>query len=307
MPTPKANSIPRGFAPPVVTARGGEGGMTHRSDNAHVQYWTGSDIPVEINAERLSIAYRAWVAASRNGVPRLSDILASEARAAVNDALLHLKVNNEYLVVSQGADHMRYIGRDMRGLLLTEVNATVGPVLGELYDQCLARNEAIYSRFVSHVAPDSVYWEGLFLPLKGDEDGHSRFVMGYNTPIDNKIDILQMMLDRSPIGMIAAIPLGDGKDGIDGRIISINARAKEILKFDEKGSQVHYIRELAPWFRDKTGWTQTGVTTVGKSTWFRYRDQSNRDYAVTMEALKRYVLFSIAEIGKGESPPAADP
>jgi len=304
---PASKPIPNGFAPPVVTARGGEGGMTSRSDNAHVQYWTGPDIPVEISAERLLRAYRGWFGISRDGVPRLSDILASEARAAVGDTLLHLKVNQEYLVVSQGTDHMRHIGRDLRGLLLTEVNATVAPVLGELYDQCLARNEAIYSRFVSHVAPDSIYWEGLFLPLKGDDGGQSLFVMNYNTPIDNKVDILQMMLDRSPIGMIAAIPLGDGKDGIDGRIISINARAKEILKFDEKGSHVHYIRELAPWLRDKTGWTQTGVTTVGKSTWFRYRDQSNRNYAVTMEALKRYVLFSIAEIGKGEDPPAASP
>jgi hypothetical protein len=62
MPTAKATSIPPGFAPPVVTARGGEGGMTSRSDNAHVQYWTGSDIPVEISAGRLLLAYRAWFA-----------------------------------------------------------------------------------------------------------------------------------------------------------------------------------------------------------------------------------------------------
>jgi len=77
---PASTPIPNGFAPPVVTARGGEGGMTSRSDNAHVQYWTGPDIPVEISAGRLLLAYRGWVAASRNGVPRLSDLLASEAR-----------------------------------------------------------------------------------------------------------------------------------------------------------------------------------------------------------------------------------
>jgi hypothetical protein len=303
-----ANGILRAFASPIITARGGEGGVAHRSDEAHVQYWTGSDIPVEINAERLLIAYEAWVASARNGVPRLGDLLASEASAAVGDALLHLKVNNEYLVVSQGADHMRHIGRDMRGLLLSDVNARVAPVLGELYDQCLARNEAIYSRFISQVAPDRGYWEGLFLPLKGDYGGHSRFVMNYNTPIDNKADILQMILDRSPVGMIAAIPLGDDKNNIDGRIVSINARAKGILKLDENGSHIHYIRDLVPWFRDKAGWTRTSVASKGLKTWLQYRDnKSNREYAVTMEPLKRFILFSIAEIGTAEGARLACP
>jgi hypothetical protein len=301
------NEVPPGFAAPVVTARGGKGGMSRRSEDAHVQYWTGSDIPVEINSERLLIAYAIWAREAKNGVPRLSAMIASGASAATNDAMLYLKMKDDYLVVSQGADHIRNVGRDMRGKLLSEFKSPVSLVLKDLYGECLQNSEPMYARFISGLAASS-YWEGLFVPLKGDDGDESKFVMSCTTPIDNKADILQMILDRSPIGMIAAVPLGNDKGGVDGRIVSINARAKAILKFDEKGSRVHYIRELAPWFRDKTGWTRTSVAHQGQKTWFRYRDNKlNRDYAVTMEPLKRFVLFCVAEIGTAEGDRVAGP
>jgi hypothetical protein len=296
MPAPRKNSAPRGFLPPVVTARGGEHGMTYRSHKAHVQYWTGFDIPVEINSERLLSAYEAWDAASKDGVPRLRDIMTSAANAAVNDALLYLKVNDDFLVVSQGPDHVHHIGYDMRGCLLSEFDPAVSPVLKELYEKCLADQVAIYSRFASDMAPNSIYWEGLFLPLTSDEGGNVQFVMNYNTPIDSKADILQMIIDRAPVGLITAVPLGDSRGGIDGRIISVNARAKELLKFDENGSRVHYIHELAPWVRDIAGWTRTSVSTEGQKTCIHYRGKSNGAFSVTMEPFKRFILFSIAEI-----------
>lgn len=298
---PAMNGAPRGLLPAVVTARGGERGVTYRSGSAHVQHWTGLDIPVEVHAERLRSAYRAWVAASKDGIPRLSEMMNSEANVAVNDTLLFLKVNDDFLVVSQGADHIRHIGSDLRGRLSSEFNVPVSHVLKQLYDKCLAQKEAVYARFVSDLAPDSVYWEGLFVPLKADAGGNAHFVMTYNTPIDSKADIFQMILDRSPMGIIAAVPLGERGGSVDGRIILINARAKELLKFDDNGSRVHFIHELAPWFRDISGWTRSAITTEGEKTCIRYCDKSNRRFSVTMEALKRFVLFRISQIGDAEA------
>jgi hypothetical protein len=92
---------------------------------------------------------------------------------------------------------------------------------------------------------------------------------------------------------------------IDGRIVSINARAKELLKFDEKGSQVHFIRDLALWLRDSAGWTRTDIKAEGKTTHIYYRDAANRRYTVIMEAVRRYVLFSILEEGPAVFPDPA--
>jgi PAS domain-containing protein len=128
------------------------------------------------------------------------------------------------------------------------------------------------------------------------------------TPIDSKSDILQMILDRSPVGLITAVPIGEVlgvNQMIDGRIVSINARAKELLKFDEKGSQVHFIRDLALWLRDSAGWTRTDIKAEGKTTHIYYRDAANRRYTVIMEAVRRYVLFSILEEGPAVFPDPA--
>lgn len=293
--------LPGSLHRPVVTARGGERGVSYRSGNAQVQYWTGIDIPVEFYAERLLSAYRAWTRVSGHGLPRLSEMTNSEADAAASDIMLFLKLKDDYMVVSQGSDHIRHIGSDLRGLMLSEFNAPVGAVMKELYDTCLNQKKAVYARFVSDLAPDSPYWEGLFVPLQADNGGHQHFVMTYSMPIDSKADIYQMILDRAPVGMIAAIPLGETRGSIDGRIVMINARAKKLLKFDENGSRVHYIRELVPWLRDISGWTRIGITTQGQKTCIRYRDNAEQHYSVTMEALKRFVLFSIAEAPKAET------
>lgn len=289
-----------GFDAPVITARGGKRGVTYRSESAHVQYWTGPDIPIEISDQRLSIAYQAWAKVAGDTTPRLKDFLSFAATTVIDDSILFLAINSDYLVVSQGDSHRRKVGRDLRGRLQTEFNVPITPVMADLYNRCIAERLPIYTRYVSDLAASSVYWEGLFLPLKGDDQGHSNFIMNIATPLDSKSDILQMILDRSPVGLIAAVPIGEvlGVDQIiDGRIISINARAKELLKFDENGSRVHYIRELALWLRETAGWTRSEIKMEGKTTRIRYHDSANRGYTVTMEAIRRYVLFSIMEDG----------
>jgi hypothetical protein len=45
------------------------------------------------------------------------------------------------------------------------------------------------------------------------------------------------------------------------------------------------------------GLDPTEIKIEGKTTRFRYHDTANRGYTVTMEAIRRYVLFSIMEDG----------
>lgn len=97
-----------GFQPPIVTSRGGKSGVAYRSTQAHVQYWMGGDIAVELDAERLLTAYSAWSALAARGLPSLRDLLQSEAGQADADSLLYLKVDDDYLIVSQGADRLRH-------------------------------------------------------------------------------------------------------------------------------------------------------------------------------------------------------
>jgi hypothetical protein len=99
---------------------------------------------------------------------------------------------------------------------------------------------------------------------------------------------------------VAAIPFGGGEgDTQDGRIIIVNARAKEILKMDDSSNHIHYIRDLTPWLRDKLGWKKTSMTTDKLQTRVQYRDEANYTYLVTIEPLMRFVLFSLFQLKDG--------
>ena len=88
-----------------VTARGGESGVAYRSTHAHVQYWTGDDICVEIDAGRLLAVHSAWRSLAEGGLPRLCDLVVSEARQADADLLLCQELDDDYLVVAQVGGH----------------------------------------------------------------------------------------------------------------------------------------------------------------------------------------------------------
>jgi hypothetical protein len=209
----------------LVTARGGERGIMHRSADAHVQYWSGDDIPVEVHSERLLRAYGVWGTARTDDLAHLRDLITGSD--ADGDMLLFLRVGTDYLVVDQGADHVRHIGKDLRGVKISQFNAAVSPVLKELYDEAIETKQAIYCRFVSDLAPNSYFWEGLFLPVRGDDSGEAQFVLNYNRPIDSKADILQMILDRSPVGMIAAVPDRRPRWRATGRTDHLDQRSRQ--------------------------------------------------------------------------------
>jgi PAS domain-containing protein len=285
-------------AAPVIVSRGGTGGVRHRSTEAHVQYWISVDIPLEIHGSKLASAYQRWQIASANGIPRMRDLTNSNAPGATKDTMVLLKISEDYLVVSQGIDFIRNLGRDLRGLLISEFNNATTAALKELYDKSLAERQAIYVRFVSELSSQSIYWEELILPLRGDESRQPNFIKVFILPIDDKADILQMILDRSPIGILAAIPFGDGA-AQDGRVVIVNARAKQILKFDGKATQIHYIRELAPWFKNNLGWEKISLEAEKLQTRVQYRDASSNTFLITIEPLMRFILLNIYEIKGG--------
>jgi PAS domain-containing protein len=283
---------------PSRNARASAGGILHHSPRVHVQYWTGADIPLEIHSAKLQQAYRRWQNAAVNGVPRLRDLAEPHSPSMVTDVMLLHKLEDDYLIVHQGADYMRNLGRDLRGLLLSELKVPTAPIMKELYDTCLAERQVLYVRYISELSSNNLYWEGLLLPLRAADSRDPAFVKNYLLPIDDKTDILQRIIDRSPLGIVAAIPFGASKGNIqDGRIVIVNAYAKELLKFTEKGAQIHYVRELTPWIRDQLGWEKINEGSDQLQTRVNYIcRRTERAYLMTIDPLKRFILLSFYEV-----------
>ena len=60
------------------------------------------------------------------------------------------------------------------------------------------------------------------------------FVMSYMSLLNEKVDLLRILYDRSPVGIVAAVPIMDGKRTTDdARVLTMNSMAREILRLPE--------------------------------------------------------------------------
>lgn len=79
--------------------------------------------------------------------------------------------------------------------------------LRELYDESLDTGKPIYVRYISSLSHEHTYWECLILPLSSDGRGKPTFAFNHLARLSDKADVLQVLFDRSLIGMLAAVPI----------------------------------------------------------------------------------------------------
>lgn len=267
---------------------------------AAIQIWTGQAIGDQIHSKMVSSAYRRWLYNKATRLPRLRDLPTS---GTFDDTILHLKVGNDYLVLAQSESYIRNMGKDLRGLLLSELQVASANSLHEVFDDCIARQQPSYTRFISSLSERNVYWESLNLPLS--VDGRSKPVMTLScvAMLSEKIDVLQVFYDRSPIGIVAAVPIMDGQNRTDdARILTMNARAREILRQDESRIELHSIGEMIQFLGKTLQWSATGTATEGPQTQIHYRDPAGEAFTMTIEMINQFVLISLAEQARSDAP-----
>ncbi len=265
------------------------------NSRAAIQTWTGKAIGDQIHAKSLANAYRQWLFHRGSRQPRLRDMYAN-ASNSFDDTLLNLKVGNEHIIVAQSEGYIRNVGRDLRGALTSELKFATANSLRELFDDCLASKQPIYARYISSLSDQNVYWETLILPLAVDDRSDPIFTMCCLAMLSEKVDVLQILYDRSPVGIIAAVPIMNGQNKTDdARVLTMNARAKQILKLDPARSQPNTVGELIHFLRDSLRWSGVNTSAEGPMTRVDYRDPAGLKFSMTIELINQFVLISVAE------------
>jgi hypothetical protein len=302
---PARPAVARASAVPKATARRPvESDSSSVVRDAPIQSWTGEDIRVQIQSGNLANAYQTWRGATARPLPRLVDLTETDARAAIDDMsmMLFKKDDGDFVVVAQSRNYIQMIERDLRGKLHSEMKTPTAEGVNALMNWAIDNRAPVFARYVSGFSKQSLYWEVLILPLAADDSGKPVFTLNVVSLIGDKSAIMQEVFERSPVGMILAVPTASEKGGIDnGEILSINTRAREILRLTDSKRRIQTIRQLGPWFRDGTEWERTGVGSIENGrTRVSYRDGAGKNFEVTIELFSRYVLFSIVETADTE-------
>jgi len=268
---------------------------TGATSRAAIQTWTGKAVGEQIHAKSLDAAYRQWLYHRATRQPRLRDMY-SKSSESFGDSVVNLKVGNDHIIVAQSEGYIRHLGQDLRGVRISELKFATANSLRELYDDSLARKRPIYARYISSLSDQNVYWETLILPLAVDEQSAPLFTISYVAMLNEKIDILQILYDRSPVGIVAAVPIMNGQNKTDdARILTMNAKAKQILRQGPAGSPMHTVGELIRYLGAELGWTGIATAREGQATRVDYRNPEGEVFSMTIELVNQLLLITFAE------------
>jgi hypothetical protein len=279
-------------AAPITPVKAIDTGATSR---AAIQTWTGKAISEQIHAKSLDAAYRQWLYHRATRQPQLRD-MHSKSSDAFGDSVLSLRVGNDHIVVAQSDNYIRSLGKDLRGVRTSELKFATANSLRELYDDCLARKRPIYARYISSLSDQNVYWETLILPLAVDEQSEPVFTMSYVAMLSEKIDVLQILYDRSPVGIVAAVPIMNGQNKTDdARILTMNAKARQILGQRSPSSPMHTVGEFIRYLAEGLNWTGIATSREGQATRIDYRNPAGNVFSMTIELVNQLILITLAE------------
>lgn len=259
--------------------------------------WTGSHIRDLIRSNELRAAYNRWLSLVDKGLPRLNEILDTSHLVNLNDAMLLLRLPDDFAFLQQGAASVKIIGTNLTGQLLSERTTPIARALTGTYRKCAESAVPFYIRHVASATNSQNFFiEQVMLPVAADETRQITYLLVYSAPLDDKSEVLQAFFDRSQIGMVAASSNHDNKGKLqDGRILLMNEMARVILRLPDAGL-LHTVRDLGLWFRDGALWTKTGMKSENSLTHIFYSETlSAKHYRVTIEPLERFVLFSFIE------------
>lgn len=199
--------------------------------------------------------------------------------------------------MSQSESYIRNVGHDLRGALASELNLPTANSLRLIYDDCIAQGQPAYARYISSLSEQNVYWESLSFPLTAEGGRRSVFMLSIIATLNEKTDILKILHDRSPVGMISAIPIMNSVNKTDGRVLTMNARARQLLKLPPDGRQIHFVGEVVPYLRNALRWTRIDTISEGATTRLGFEAEDGCKYSVTIELINQFILISIAPIG----------
>ncbi len=291
-----AAPAPRVITPPQE--RSADNGADRR---AAIQAWKGKAIEEHIHSKSLDRAYRQWLfhRASRN--PRVRDMY--QEPQSFDQTRLSQKLGGDYLVVAQSDAHIAQLGHDLRGSLSSERKFATANSLRELFDECIALNQPIYARYISSLSNRDADWETMILPLTADGTGAPTYTLCYMNALNEKVDMLRILYDRSPVGIVAAVPIMDGRSKTDdARILTMNMRAREILQFPEDKGQPHTVGEMIRYIAADLRWNATSSVPQDQGTMIAYQDAAGGRVSVTIELINHFILITMAPTAVEKQP-----
>jgi PAS domain-containing protein len=196
-----------------------------------IEVFTGTSIPRELATAALEFLWAKWKTLNDTNsltLQRLTEECSYELRA---NSTHMMSVGDDFVYVYVGKNIQAAANDNLAGTLLSHSDNPVRREFIEVYRQVAKRMSPAFIRFTGTRSQSGKIWQRLVLPIKITE-GTVMLVI-YSELISHQLEVYEHLFRTAPDAMVIASPItNDVGHAIDGWVVMMNDRARQLLNFD---------------------------------------------------------------------------
>lgn len=196
-----------------------------------IEVFTGTSIPRELATAALEFLWAKWKTLNDTNsltLQRLTEECSYELRA---NSTHMMSVGDDFVYVYVGKNIQAAANDNLAGTLLSHSDNPVRREFIEVYRQVAKRMSPAFIRFTGTRSQSGKIWQRLVLPIK-ISDGTVMLVI-YSELISHQLEVYEHLFRTAPDAMVIASPItNDVGHAIDGWVVMMNDRARQLLDFD---------------------------------------------------------------------------
>lgn len=196
-----------------------------------IEVFTGTSIPRELATAALEFLWAKWKTLNDTNsltLQRLTEECSYELRA---NSTHMMSVGDDFVYVYVGKNIQAAANDILAGTLLSHSDNPVRREFIEVYRQVAKQMSPAFIRFTGTRSQSGNIWQRLVLPIKITE-GTVMLVI-YSELISHQLEVYEHLFRTAPDAMVIASPItNDVGHAIDGWVVMMNDRARQLLNFD---------------------------------------------------------------------------
>lgn len=234
-----------------------------------IEVFSGTSIPRELATAAMEFLWAKWKTLHDTNdltIKRLTEECSYELRA---NSIHMISVGDDFAYVYVGEAIQAASHEKLAGSLLSQLTNPLKEEFAEVYRQVARRMTPAFIRYTGGRSQSGQIWQRLVLPIR-IIDG-TVMLMIYSELISYQIEVYEHLFRTAPDAMVIASPIAnDAGHTVDGWIVMMNDRARQLLGFDGsignmRLTQLRQFASIDLWGRlyaPKSAAAATPVTTA---------------------------------------------
>lgn len=196
-----------------------------------IEVFNGTSIPRELTTAAMEFLWVKWKTLNDTNDLTLQR-LTEECTYPLRSNSIHLlSAGDDFVYMYVGEAVQAAAGENLTGTLLSQQTNLLKREFADVYRQVAKRLTPAFVRFTATWSQSGQLWQRLVLPIRV-ADG-TVILLVYSELINHQTEIYDHLFRTAPDAMVIACPItNDAGHTIDGWILMMNDRARQLLSFD---------------------------------------------------------------------------